>query len=152
MEKNVVFDLSEPIEVAIPGKGEIESYYSIELFPPAFICFAEATKIQQAITRTLQAMAKKENLSEEQLKEAQEKISEKTEDDAIDSTAVKVALLGSHENLSEIIKNFITICTYVGRFDEKVRVKDSHLKKMSYDDIINMTCFYIANFLMPSFS
>ena len=158
MADKIIFNLSE--EISVGTEGEFEKYYAIELFPPTFMCFPEASKLEQSVTRALKEMADKANLTKEDIEEAKQKINEAKEkktdisseidkEEKYGADEVRIALLTSHEDISEIIKTFIKLCTYVARFDENVNVKEKHIKKMTYKDILNMTCFYIANFLMP---
>jgi hypothetical protein len=158
--ENFIYKLSQGIEVDLPaGHGDSETYHEIEFKAPSYQCISEAIKIQQIITRAflsadLQRLTQQiQKLNQDQIQEIQKNKVPWQEN--LDS--IKMIAFLSNENFSEVIKIFMKLCPSVAIFDDdkggkgNIKVKEKHLSKLPYNEIIDIVCAYIANFLMPSF-
>lgn len=151
MQKKLNYKLEEGIEVAIGG--DIETFYEIEFVAPSFQCKKESARISQAMMRGQLALQNKVPQDEETIEKAKQ-IKEDIDDDEDEfeakSNLVKMLLLGSDDNFSDVIDAFVKIARKTGRFNEKIKLKEVHLQKLSYNEIENMVCAYVAHFMMPS--
>ncbi|MCP4552344.1 MAG: hypothetical protein GY834_09950 [Bacteroidetes bacterium] len=121
--------------------GEYSNTGEIEFLPPSINCFKDATKLTQYVTKALLSSSKFKDLGES---------SEDIEEQEIDAQAVKFILMASDGSFNNIFDCFKKLSQKCGKLSEKTFLKETHFKKISYEDSIRMVCEYIANFIIPS--
>jgi hypothetical protein len=138
---NLLFQLKEPLDYSV--KGDWEKTATIELGPPSYKCFDQATQLSQFVMAAVLASTRFEHL-------AKEKETDKDKDDLLNADAVKFILMSAEDKFEDIHACFRKLACKVGTVAEDVPLIDSHFSKMSYDDNIRIVCEYVANFILPS--
>ncbi len=141
MADNKIFPLSDVLEYTDNKTGGFEKTGQIEFLPPSYFCIKEATMLSQLVTRAVLDITKFKDLAE----------GKKQEDQDMDAAAVKMLLMSSSSvNFPDILTAFKRLSTTVCKLSDKEFLKEAHFEKMEYDDVINMICEYVANFIIPS--
>lgn len=144
MTENLLFQLSEELEYSTNGQREKTA--TIEIKPPSYYCLKQAAKLSQLVSRA--------TLDSARFRDMAKNVSPVEENDIdsadLDGDAIRMLLFSSSVDMAEIIDSFSELIIKVGKLSEKERIKETHFKKISYDDLIRMICEYIAHFTFPS--
>jgi hypothetical protein len=149
MEKKVVtFNLSENLEYSTGG--DFSNTAQITLHAPSMECFNEGLTLSQLVTGSFmsaQSMATANDAEMPDNADAMKDIASPKADE------IKIILMASQTvSITKIARAFRELACKVGYLDDKEseRLKETHFKKMLYEDVVDMLCEYVANFIFPS--
>jgi hypothetical protein len=139
--QTLLFNLSA--EIQYTKNGNFENTAQLEVDGPCFLNLKQSTILSQFFARAL--MSSRKHIQ-------QDEVSGSDQNAEIGTNEVKLLLLGSDVDFSEIVNAFVDLCAVSCTLDQdrKIRFIKDHLAKFNYEDIINFVCEYIATFIVPS--
>lgn len=134
-----LFQLSKKLEYS--KEGDFHHTATIEIEPPSMTVFKQSSAISQKL---MQAVFDAKKYADD-VQENDKDVS------SIDGKAIKMIFMQSKNVLfSDVVELCIELFIRAGTYDGKTPLKRVAFNRIDLDDVINLTCGYIANFIWPS--
>lgn len=141
-QKSVVFDLSESLEYANTKTASKDKTAQVEMFAPTYETSKASYKLAQYFMRSVFNVRKLA---------ADEDTEDSKKDEEFTLEAVKMIFFASEVLFDKVVDNFISIASEACFLDseKKIPLSKHLISKISFDDLTNMVCFYVATFIVP---
>ena len=127
--------------------GDFEETFTLEMAAPSMSEYDEVADLSQVVMSAMMNAAKSNlDIDKEALVSG-----DSVEDVSISPQELRMAMLAAPSvKYKGVAKKFRLLATKVGTCDGKIKLKESHLNKLSIADFEGLMFGYIAHFICPS--
>ena len=141
-----IYKLEAPLKFT--KGGDFEETLSLEMEAPSMSEYDEVADLSQAVMSAMMSSAKHNlGIDPENLGDAIDPV----EDLRMGAQELRIVMLSAPKTrVRDLARKFRTLAVKVGTLDGKIKIKDSHLNKLSIADFDGFMFGCIANFICPS--
>jgi len=150
MEKEYIFQSSDPIKYSV--KGKFEETASVIFSVPNMDVFDEVADFEQLFMGSIISAGNFANKGNDKTPEAESgNTMDQLKDNTPKASEIKVLIHLSQEvKVKDLFNSFKKIAYKTGKLDESQFIKPKHFDGLSRDDSIRMLCEYASFFTFPS--
>lgn len=150
-ERQITFQLENPIQYTPKGAGEFQESYELILKPFTMAEFDDAKKIEQLVSVIcVEGIGVADKISG--VTNVKQEVTNHNSADADDKLEIEMLInmqtVISPQQISDTFKRLAINCIYL---DDHTQLKKEHINKMSPNDWSGLMYAYIENFCVPSY-